>query len=70
VFVLAEFRGQGLGGWLLECVLAHPDLQGLKRLSLATRDAQTFYGQHGWRPLRYPERHLERLQPGFYPPPP
>jgi N-acetylglutamate synthase-like GNAT family acetyltransferase len=69
VFVLAEHRGQGLGGWLLECVLAHPDLQGLKRFGLATRDAQTFYGQHGWQPLRYPDRHLERLAPSFYPPP-
>jgi GNAT superfamily N-acetyltransferase len=68
VFVLAEYRGQGLGGWMLECVLAHPDLQDLKRFSLATRDAQSFYAQHGWEPLRYPDRHMERLAPGFYPP--
>src|SRR4029079_11191535 len=34
VFVLEAYRGQWLGGWMLECVLAHPDLQGLKRFSL------------------------------------
>ncbi len=68
VFVLAEYRGQALGGWLLECVLAHPALQGLKRFSLATRDAQSFYAQHGWEPLRFPDRHMERLAPGFYAP--
>jgi GNAT superfamily N-acetyltransferase len=68
VFVLADYRGQGLGGWMLECVLAHPELQGLKRFSLGTRDAQGFYAQHGWQPLRYPHWHLERMAPGFYPP--
>ena len=69
VFVLEAYRGQGLGGWMLECVLAHPDLQGLKRFSLVTRDAQSFYAQHGWETLRYPDRHMEQLAPGFYPPP-
>ena len=68
VFVLAPYRGQGLGGWMLECVLAHPDLQGLKRFSLTTRDAQAFYAQHGWQPVRYPARHMERMAPGYYPP--
>ena len=68
VFILEPYRGQGLGGWLLDCLLAHPDLQGLRRFSLATRDAQAFYAAHGWQPLRYPSRHMERLAPGFYPP--
>jgi GNAT superfamily N-acetyltransferase len=68
VFMLADYRGQGLGDWMLDCVLAHPELQGLKRFSLATRDAQAFYARHGWEPLRYPDRHMERLAPGFYPP--
>ena len=67
VFVLAAYRGRGLGGWMLECVLAHPDLQGLRRFSLVTRDAQSFYAGHGWEPVRYPDRHMERLAPGFYP---
>src|SRR5262249_18708937 len=39
VFVLESFRGRGLAKWLMECIVAHPDLQGLRRWSLATRDA-------------------------------
>jgi GNAT superfamily N-acetyltransferase len=67
VFVVSEHRGRGLGRWLVECVTAHPDLAGLDRLMLTTRDAQRLYARAGFRPLRYPDRHLERLRPGFYP---
>jgi hypothetical protein len=42
----------------------------IRRFSLTTRDAQTFYGRFGWQPLRHPERHMERLAPGFYAPGP
>jgi GNAT superfamily N-acetyltransferase len=70
VFVLGPYRGRGLGGWLLECVLAHQDLQGLKRFSLGTRDAQAFYARYGWEPLYHPHWHMERMAPGFYPPRP
>ena len=52
VFALEPYRGRGLGGWLLDRILAHPDLQGLRRFSLATSDAQVFYASHGWHPLR------------------
>src|SRR6202030_1992513 len=38
VYVLAEHRGQGLGRWLIECVMEHPRLAGLRRISLVTRD--------------------------------
>jgi predicted GNAT family acetyltransferase len=66
VFVLPAHRGQGLGVWLLECVVAHPELQTLLRFGLATRDAQRLYQKVGFTPLVYPERHMERLPPGYY----
>ena len=66
VFVLAEQRGQGLGVWLMECVVAHPDLQTLLRFGLATRDAQALYQKAGFNPLHFPERHMEKLPPGYY----
>ena len=50
VFVLPEHRGHGLGVWLMETLLAHPDLQGLRRLSLATRDAHQLYRRFGFVP--------------------
>ena len=68
VFVLAEHRGQGLGVWLMECVVAHPELQTLLRFGLATRDAQSLYAKVGFTQLVYPERHMERLPPGYYKP--
>jgi len=66
VFVLAPYRGHGLGQWLLECVLAHPDLAGLRRFGLTTRDGQGLYARFGWTALHYPERHMERLPPDYY----
>ncbi len=59
VFVLEEARGQGLGKFLVECVHAHPELQGLRRWLLVTRDAHGLYGPHGWRALAEPGRHME-----------
>lgn len=66
VYVHTDFRGQGLGQWLMSCVVAHPDLQTLRRFSLVTRDAQGLYAQFGWTPLAHPERHMERLPAGYY----
>jgi len=65
VYILAPHRGQGLVSWLIECVLAHPDLQGLRRFMLTTKDAQEFYGRFGFIPLVFPARHMERLAPDF-----
>ena len=48
VFVLDAHRGKGLGVWLVETVLAHPDLQGLRRISLATADAHGLYERFGF----------------------
>ena len=57
VFVLEEYRGQGLGVWLLECVLAHPALQGVRGI-LATRDAHGLYAKFGFEPLEKPQNVL------------
>jgi GNAT superfamily N-acetyltransferase len=48
VFILESYQGQGLGQWLMACILACPDLQGLGRFTLATRDAQEFYRKFGF----------------------
>jgi GNAT superfamily N-acetyltransferase len=50
VFVLDSHRGQGLGKWLIETVLSHPDLQGLRRIVLGTQDAHALYSRYGFRP--------------------
>ncbi len=68
VFVLPEARGQGLGTFLVEALLAHPDLQGLRRWSLVTRDAHALYRKLGFTPLAAPERHMERLVRDAYRP--
>jgi len=66
VFVVEEFRGRGLGKWMMECVVRHPDLQGLRRWTLLTRDAHGLYSQFGFRPLRAPERYMELHDPEVY----
>ncbi len=66
VYVLESHRGRGLGKWLIECVMAHPQLQGLRRFNLATRDAYGLYAPHGFRPLANPENHMERHKPDIY----
>ncbi|HEV7517716.1 MAG TPA: GNAT family N-acetyltransferase [Thermoanaerobaculia bacterium] len=66
VFVLDPHRGQGLGIWLVECVVAHPELQALRRWLLATRDAHSLYRRFGWSALAAPDRWLERLPAGRY----
>jgi N-acetylglutamate synthase-like GNAT family acetyltransferase len=66
VFVLDSFRGQGLGKWLMECVMGDPRLQGLRRWSLVTRDAHGLYSQFGFTPLKSPERYMEIHNPNVY----
>ena len=60
VFVLEAFRGRGLARWLLEVVQSHPELQGLRRWVLLTRDAHALYRQAGWSSLAAPDRYMER----------
>ena len=63
VFVLESRQGQGLGTFLMECVMAHADLQGLRRFSLATRDAHALYRRFGFGPPRKPEGLMEIVDP-------
>lgn len=62
VFVLEEHRGLRLSKFLMEVIVAHPDLQGLRRFALATKDAHGLYAQFGFAPLTQPERHMERRE--------
>jgi GNAT superfamily N-acetyltransferase len=61
VFIHEDYRGHGLGKWLMKTVHSHPDLQGLRRWLLATRDAHGLYEQFGWTPLGNPERWMEKF---------
>ncbi len=66
VFVLDAYRGQGLGKWMVENLLKHPDLQGLRRILLGTRDAHGLYSQFGFTPLGDPSRFQEIHRPNVY----
>lgn len=63
IFIVENYRGRGLGKWLVGCILEHPELQGLRRWMLATADAHQLYHQHGFMPLSNPERFMERYAP-------
>ncbi len=66
VFVLEPFRGRGLGKWLMECVMRHPRLQGLRRWSLVTSDAHGLYAHFGFEPLNKPQNYMELHRPDVY----
>lgn len=63
VFIHEDYRARGLGKWLIETVMSHPDLQGLRRWTLATRDAHGLYKQFGWDALGSPEKWMEIFHP-------
>ena len=66
VYVLEDHRGKGLSKRMIETLHSHPDLQGLRRWSLFTADAQSLYAQLGWTQLAHPERAMEMLVPDIY----
>ena len=66
VFVLPEHRGRGYARRLMDAVAAHPELQGLRRFVLVTRDAHGLYAKYGFQPLAAPERFMERTRPNPY----
>src|SRR5687768_13491788 len=66
VFVVPEFQRIGLGKRLMAEMVAHPDLQGLRRWLLATRDAHGLYEQFEFTALKFPERWMERAAPDAY----
>ena len=63
VFVLPDYRGQGLSKWLIQTIRAHADLQGLRRWSLATADAHGLYQQYGFTPITKADRWMEIFNP-------
>jgi GNAT superfamily N-acetyltransferase len=66
VFVLESHRGRGLSKWMMECIMQHPALQGLRRWILLTRDAHGLYKQFGFAPVKSPERYMELHNPKVY----
>lgn len=68
VYILESHRGKGLATWLVECVLRHPDLQGLRRFNLVTRDAHGLYRKFGFVEPAHPGRYMELLRPNVYKP--
>jgi GNAT superfamily N-acetyltransferase len=59
VFVLESHQGRGVGKQLMAAIMAHPELQGLRRLALFTRDAHGLYRQFGFGETRFPDRFME-----------
>lgn len=66
VFVLEPHRGRGISKQLMEAIRTHPELQGLRRWHLLTRDAHALYAQYGFRALDNPPRHMEIFVPDVY----
>jgi GNAT superfamily N-acetyltransferase len=66
VFVVPEHRGRGIAKLLMRSILEHPELQGLRRILLATRDAHALYAQFGFRPLSNPEHFMSMHKPDIY----
>jgi GNAT superfamily N-acetyltransferase len=66
VYVLEAYQGRGLGTWFMRELFAHPDLQGLRRLGLVTRDAHRLYEKCGFQPLANPAGHMEIVRQGLY----
>jgi GNAT superfamily N-acetyltransferase len=66
VYVISEFQGRGLGSWLMEVIVSHPELQGLRRWVLATRDAHGLYEKFDFSEFRHPERWMEKTAPDAY----
>ena len=61
VFIIEEYRGRGLGIWLIEVITSHPQLQGFRRWILATRDAHDLYRRFGFAELSDAQRYMERM---------
>ena len=66
VYVLEAHRGRGLAKQLMDRVVQHPDLQGLRRMMLATRDAHGLYARYGFKPLAAPGVMMEIHKPDVY----
>jgi GNAT superfamily N-acetyltransferase len=66
VYILESYRGRGLSTWLMDTIMVHPDLQGLRRFSLTTRDAEGLYRRYGFTEIAPSSTHLEINRRGLY----
>ena len=66
LFIDENYRGRGLSKWLMEVIMAHPDLQGLRRMLLSTRDAHSLYKKFGFTELTNVERWMQIHNPDVY----
>ena len=66
VYVLESHRGRGLSKWMMSVIMAHPDLTGLRRFSLSTRDARGLYEQFGFQLVASPQMQMEILRRDIY----
>lgn len=66
VFIDEDYRGRGISKWMMGVIMDHPDLQGLRRFMLATKDAHGLYRKFGFNELVAPERWMEIHVPGIY----
>lgn len=63
VFIIEPYRGRGLATWLMQCIMSHPELRGL-RWVLRTKDAHGLYRKFGFEALQEPETYMEAVNPG------
>ena len=66
VFIIEGYRGRSLSKWLMEVIMAHPSLQGLRRMMLATKDAHGLYKKFGFTPLNNVDRWMQIHDPDIY----
>ena len=66
VYILEEYRGKGLSKWLMETIMNHEDLQGLRRWILLTGDAHELYRQYGWTNIADPTKWMELHDKNMY----
>ncbi len=66
VFIVEDCRGRGLGDWLVESIRLHPQLQGLRRFALITRDAGPLYARHGFIAPTEPSGYMEIVDREVY----
>jgi N-acetylglutamate synthase-like GNAT family acetyltransferase len=66
VFIIEEERGKGLSKWLMECIMSHPELQGIRNICLMTRDAHELYRKFGFKNIPVPENFMAKKVDGIY----
>lgn len=66
VFILKDFRGQGLSKWLMDSIISHEELQNLRRWILLTDTAEWLYEKYGFKKILKPEIYMEKFNPSVY----